>query len=192
MCTRTRFIAFLWLFYLNHRMGYQRSTLHCHCRVSGQHYSFSFCISLAWKFNGIFIYIISTDPDKIDILVGTNSLSTGGSRYRIKDFIMHENYDDKVHAFDIGLLRTRDPIAFDSRVQPVALSAEEVPSGANLVVTGWGQLSKSVFSKKPDKLQILFVQSISNEKCQQMSREPIHKSHLCTLNRFGEGICHVR
>lgn len=24
-----------------------------------------------------------------------------------------------------------------------------------------------------------------------MSRDVIHKSHLCTLNKFGEGICHA-
>lgn len=138
------------------------------------------------------ILFFSTEPDKMDILVGTNSLSTGGTRYRLKDFIIHENYDDRTHAYDIGLIRTALPIEFNPRVQPVILSAEEVPNRANLVVTGWGQLSKGPFAKKPDKLQILFVQSISNQACQQMSREPIHKSHLCTLNRIGEGICHVR
>lgn len=116
-------------------------------------------------------------------------MKTGGTRYRIKDFIIHENYDDIVHAYDIGLLRTRLPIEFNSRVHSVPLSPNDVPVGAGLVVTGWGQLSK--IRKKPDKVQILFVQSISNEQCQRMSREIIHKSHLCTLNRFGEGICHV-
>lgn len=136
--------------------------------------------------------IFSVDRDRTDILVGTNSLSSGGTRYGIKDFIIHENYEEKVYSNDIGLLRTRGPIEFNVRVQPVVLSPEEVPSGSNLVVTGWGRLSSSKFSKKPDKLQILFVQSISNEECQQISREFIHQSHLCTLNRIGEGICHVR
>lgn len=138
------------------------------------------------KFQSIF----SADPDNTDVLVGTNSLSTGGTRYRIKHFIIHENYDDKVYAYDIGLLRINGPIEFNARVQPVTLSPAEVPSGSILVVSGWGQLSK--IRKKPDKLQILFVQSISNEECQQKSREYIHQTHLCTLNRFGEGICHVR
>lgn len=113
----------------------------------------------------------------------------GGIRYRVKQFIIHENYDDVDYANDIGLLRTKVPIEFNANVQPVPLSAKEVPVGSNLVVTGWGQLSK--IRKKPDKLQILFVQSISNEECQRKSRTVIHKSHLCTLSPFGEGICHV-
>lgn len=117
-------------------------------------------------------------------------MSSGGTRYRIRDFIIHENYDDIIHANDIGLLRTKVPIEFNARVQPIPMSAKEVPDGSNLVVTGWGQRSKNLV-KKPDKLQILYVQSISNEECQRKSREVIHKSHLCTLNQFGEGICHV-
>lgn len=189
MCIRARLIALLWLCNRFRRMDFVCSTLYCYYCVSGQFFKSS---NLAYQFYGIFIHIFSTDPDKIDILTGTNSLSTGGARYRIKDFIMHENYEDKVHSYDIGLLRTTVPIVFNARVQPVPLSAEGVPNGANLVVTGWGQLSTSKFSKKPDKLQILFVKSISNEECQQRSREFIHETHLCTLNRFGEGICHVR
>lgn len=122
-------------------------------------------------------------------MVGTNSLSTGGTRYKANKTIIHPNYDDKILANDIGLIRTRDPIEFNDRVQPIALSAKEVPEKSMLVVTGWGHLSKIL--RKPDKLQILFVNSISNEECQRMSRGVIHKSNLCTLNQFGEGICHA-
>lgn len=78
----------------------------------------------------------SNDPDKIDILVGTNTLSSGGTHYRVKFFIIHPNYDNKMYANDIGLVRVRDPIEFNDKVQPIPISPKEVPDKTLLTVTG--------------------------------------------------------
>lgn len=43
---------------------------------------------------------------------------------------------------------------------------------------------------RPDLLQVLDVNAISNDECKK-SVKPFHESHLCTLNGLGEGICSV-
>lgn len=45
--------------------------------------------------------------------------------------------------------------------------------------------------KKPDKLQVLYVKSISNEDCQQKIKEFVDESHLCTISPINEGVCTV-
>lgn len=71
---------------------------------------------------------------------------SGGRHYRAKNFIIHGNYDEKIFANDIGLIHTRDPIEFNDRVQPIPLSAEEVPEKSLLIVSGWGRLSVKMFT----------------------------------------------
>lgn len=46
-----------------------------------------------------------------------------------------------------------------------------------------------LYGKRSDKLQVLYVRSISNEECQQKSEYYIDESHLCTLSPKGEGMC---
>lgn len=46
-----------------------------------------------------------------------------------------------------------------------------------------------VYSQRSNKLQVLYVKSISNEECQRKSKDYIDESHLCTLSPKGEGMC---
>lgn len=85
-------------------------------------------------------YIHSMKTHKFVVFVGSNSLTDGGYRHLVKRFIVHENYDKEQAANDIALIRVRQPIQFNDRVQPVPMSAEVVPENATLVVTGWGSL----------------------------------------------------
>lgn len=49
---------------------------------------------------------------------------------------MHENYDQSIQAYDIGLVHVKGPITFNERVQPVPLSPGEVPAKSLLMVSG--------------------------------------------------------
>lgn len=82
-------------------------------------------------------------PNQFAILVGTNTLAQlalGGYRYLVKDFIIHEDYDERVYGNDIGLIRVKGPIRFNDRVQPIPVSREVVPENVELLVTGSGRL----------------------------------------------------
>lgn len=136
------------------------------------------------------IIISSYDPNKISVRVGSNSLTEGGTTYLIDHYIIHENYDESIQSYDIGLVRVHDSIQFNDRVQPIPISAEVVPEQSELFVTGWGRLSQLM--RKPSWLRMLFVKSISNEECQRNIRQMIHhETTLCTRNEYGEGTCIV-
>lgn len=70
------------------------------------------------------------------MLVGTNTLSSGGTVYPVEETILHEKYDESINANDIALVRVRDKIEFNDRVQPVPISPEEVPANTELIVSG--------------------------------------------------------
>ena len=80
------------------------------------------------------------------ILVGTNDLQSGGTRYTPKKFIIHEEYDRPRFANNIALLLV-EKIEFNDRVQPVKYSKKFVESGERILVTGWGSLSVSSLEK---------------------------------------------
>lgn len=44
---------------------------------------------------------------------------------------------------------------------------------------------------RSEKLQVLFVKSISNEECESKSDEYVDESHLCTISPKKQGMCGV-
>lgn len=92
----------------------------------------------------------------IQILVGTNQLSSGGSFYRVKKIILHPKFGQPKldesesgqlqFANDIGLIQTDSLITFNEKVQPIEYSEKEIEVGnEKLQVTGWGLLNVSVY-----------------------------------------------
>lgn len=85
------------------------------------------------------------DPENFDILVGTNTLSSGGPRYKVNQIIQHEDYfmpeygKPDIH-YDIALLQMQTPIPFTAKVQPIKYSLEEVEEGEILTTFGWGNV----------------------------------------------------
>lgn len=80
-------------------------------------------------------------PSAIHVLVGTNDLQNGGEFYKAERFVLHESYNNPYYAYDIALIEVKGSIVFNDKVQPIEISSEEVPAGADLQLTGWGRLS---------------------------------------------------
>lgn len=126
----------------------------------------------------------------IEILVGTTKLQPGsGTRLKINQPIIHEQFGYPPFSHDLALIPLQKPIEFDGKVQPIKISAKVVPAGAKLQVFGWGLLWDDGLS--PIDLQVLNVASISDEVCKLQSPKTAHESHLCTLSPDGEGVCTV-
>lgn len=121
-------------------------------------------------------------------MVGTNEWSNG-THYNVSNIIVHEKFKLPDYINDIALIRVQSPIEFNERVQPIKFSAEEVQPDTNLQTTGWGYTKTN--GPRSEKLQVLYLKSISNEECQLRSAEYIDESHLCTLSPKGEGMCSV-
>lgn len=81
--------------------------------------------------------------EDIEILVGTVKLSSGGTRYKVKEAIKHEEFVIPENGspnitYDIAAIHVDGPIEFNDKVQPIEYSIEEVGAGKNLQVSGWG------------------------------------------------------
>lgn len=87
----------------------------------------------------------------MEILVGTNKLSSGGARYKVKMTITHDDYftpefSDPDIVNDIGLIHVQTPIQFNEKVQPIKYSTNEVKADELLQISGWGYLNVYQFS----------------------------------------------
>lgn len=90
--------------------------------------------------------LVGREPRSISIWVGSNDVDLGGVLYRSDKFYTHADYNNPMLANDIGLIRVKGTIQFDDRVQPIELSSEEVPNGAEVTLSGWGGLRVSAIS----------------------------------------------
>ncbi|CAH4000046.1 chymotrypsin-2-like isoform X2 [Pieris brassicae] len=131
-------------------------------------------------------------PSQIIALVGTLSLSKGGTKYEVSKVIAHKDHN-KPHRFrnDIALISTKKAIEFNKNVQPLPLPKNDMTTGLSCILSGWGYLSAN--GRLPDKLQYLYVNTLSSEDCSKYFKGRkdtiIGSSQMCTLNKRGEGTC---
>lgn len=76
----------------------------------------------------------------IRVVVGTNTLSSGGISYKVSDLIPNENFQNgKLFIVnDIALLKIEGEIAFNDRVQPIKLCTRRPKINDDATVIGWG------------------------------------------------------
>ncbi|XP_055301540.1 chymotrypsin-2-like [Sitodiplosis mosellana] len=127
--------------------------------------------------------------ENLEVYVGSNDLKTGGTSYKAAEIKSHKQYNNPTYAYDIAVIRVKGAIELNDKVQTIEYSSEEVPDGAVLQLTGWGALR--VGGGTPQHLQIINLNTVQTERCREIhgSSAPVHDSHICTLNKVGEGAC---
>jgi secreted trypsin-like serine protease len=82
------------------------------------------------------------DPDEVDVLVGTTSLASGGTRVGVERVVVHGRYNARTDENDIALLRLAEPVGLEAL--PVLTRADEArlsAAGTLATATGWGNTS---------------------------------------------------
>lgn len=74
------------------------------------------------------------NPDRLSVVVGTDNREKGGVRYRVKNIVVHDDYQE-LRKHDIALLHT-DKIKLGPKVQPVQLERGHVGGNEDCVLTG--------------------------------------------------------
>ncbi len=89
--------------------------------------------------------VVGIRADQIDAHVGITSISerSAASRVQISEVIVHPEWDATRFRNDIALLRIATPVAFNARVQAIALpvgldAATWPPAGTPAITSGWG------------------------------------------------------
>lgn len=121
--------------------------------LSAAHCLLGYLLNLTWiriredilKIAKNTLWYFSERPRDVEVLVGSNKLSSGGVRYGTNKTFIHENYTRSNYAYDVALLRVQTPIEFNSKVQPIKISPKVIEPGTQLKVTGWGYISVIIF-----------------------------------------------
>ncbi|MCK9915534.1 serine protease [Microbacteriaceae bacterium K1510] len=102
--------------------------------------------------------------EKVQVLGGSNALTSGGTVYFVDRIIVHEQYSPDTSDYDIALLHLSQPFG-GSIVSPIttADSARLMEPGDLAVVTGWG-LTAETGNVSPI-LRRVTVQFVSNKVC---------------------------
>uniref|UniRef100_A0A1A9WAU3 Peptidase S1 domain-containing protein n=1 Tax=Glossina brevipalpis TaxID=37001 RepID=A0A1A9WAU3_9MUSC len=123
-----------------------------------------------------------------DLLVRAGSLkwSEGGDLLKVKRITMHG--DNANFKNDVTLLELDEPLKFSDTIQPIEMSKDLVPSGADVIVSGWGVTNDSVLSKH---LQWTTLKAISKEECSEHLSETKYELNniLCLAHKKDNGVC---
>lgn len=103
-------------------------------------------------------------PQSLVAVVGSVSLSSGGSTYRIHRIHPHPSYSASDFNFDIALMRTAKQIKFNKVVQPIGLPrAGILRPYSHVIISGWGRDSGNF-----RQLQYLDSTTISPSECKRL------------------------
>lgn len=73
--------------------------------------------------------------DEVLIVVGTNDLSAGGTKYKVSKVMTHKLYDQRLKPNDIGLVKAKSPIQMGKFVNGIDYSWHTVPANSSLVLS---------------------------------------------------------
>jgi secreted trypsin-like serine protease len=75
---------------------------------------------------------------QVDVLVGTGSLSSGGTRIRAVELRTHTRWDPNRLRYDVGLIRLDRPVPSSTPLQPYGTL--DISSSMPVTAVGWGSL----------------------------------------------------
>uniref|UniRef100_A0A1A9ZF60 Peptidase S1 domain-containing protein n=1 Tax=Glossina pallidipes TaxID=7398 RepID=A0A1A9ZF60_GLOPL len=120
------------------------------------------------------------------VRVGSLDWAKGGDLVKVKRVVIHD--DNGYFKNDVALLELDEPLKFSDHIQSIEMSKDEVPSGAEVIVSGWGIASKSVL---PEHLQWTTLKAISRTECSKFLSETTYKldNMICLAHGDGQGVC---
>lgn len=105
-------------------------------------------------------------PNRYQVLVGATDKFSGGKRYKIASYAVHERYSSSNIDYDFGLLKLQEELEFDSTVKPAALPKADdvhVADGTTVLVSGWGHTQNN--SESSRYLRAVEVPTVNQEVC---------------------------
>ncbi|XP_050067472.1 chymotrypsin-2-like [Anopheles maculipalpis] len=136
--------------------------------------------------------LINRKPENVIAVIGALRSAQGGFNYDAQQFIVHPNFNEWTQENDIGIVRTKWTIHFNTAVFPVKMARTYTPANRAVLASGWGLTTLNV-PKPADVLQFVALRTISNDDCSQrfqsLQNRVITPSNLCTFSRSEEGTC---
>lgn len=135
-------------------------------------------------------------PNEIEILVGTNRISSGGGGwvFRVSRITLHNAFQAALHLNDVAVIRTNVPIRYSPRVRSIVLGSDFVNPGSTVTISGFGKNSH-LQNEASENLHFIRKQVLTNTDCAsrllQNGENPniVFGNNFCTFNGIGQGTC---
>ncbi|XP_045500107.1 chymotrypsin-1-like [Colias croceus] len=130
--------------------------------------------------------------------VGTNRWNSGGTSYTLARNISHPNYVSSIIKNDLSFLVTTNNIVFNNNIAPVVLSYNNVGTGVQTRVNGWGRIRTggSLATNLMELRSTVVDNNFCVETVARVARElriaaPAVQPHLeiCTFVAVNQGTC---
>lgn len=114
------------------------------------------------------------------IRVGSADKFWGGTEYSIESHRVHEQFDVDTIDYDFGLLRLKEEIQFNERIQPVQLANaddDDVATGTMCLVSGWGATLNN--SESDRYLRAVEIPTVDHDLCNEIYEGLVTSTMLC-------------
>uniref|UniRef100_A0A0K8U836 Serine protease SP24D n=1 Tax=Bactrocera latifrons TaxID=174628 RepID=A0A0K8U836_BACLA len=99
--------------------------------------------------------------EHFSIRAGSSNRLLGGVVKKVIKIVVNENYANFLH--DLAVLTLETPLIYSNNIQPIPLASAEVPTGDNVIISGWGYTATNAYAS--NKLKWNTVQTLSRLSC---------------------------
>lgn len=143
------------------------------------------CLGTCLKKLSFNICFSSYPAEDFSIRAGSNNRIAGGVIRYVKRVIVNQDHKDFLN--DLALLELTEPLVFSDKVQKIDLVEDEIPSGEEIVLSGWGLLETNG-DHLPIWLQTNTVKALTTNQCRRKVLS-WSDSLLCLSHPKGAGAC---
>lgn len=112
-----------------------------------------------------------------------NDKVCSGSLHYVEKLIPHEDY--RIFENDIALVKIQHEFLLGDSIKIIELNRDDIPSGADLIISGWGRIETGGELPKILKWNILF--KVHDSVCADIAG--IERGIICLGHPVGQGAC---
>ncbi|KAH9637636.1 hypothetical protein HF086_007350 [Spodoptera exigua] len=134
----------------------------------------------------------SVTANSFTVVLGSNTLFSGGVRIVTRDVVMHPNWNPSNAANDVAVLRISS-VSFNNVIQPIALpSGNELSNNFvnwNALASGYGLTADGGNIGSTQRVSSVTLPIITNDECAGVYGPWVHSTNICTSGAGGKGTC---